>query len=1555
MEDILNRAQLISSPVERSTFLLIKGIERLQEGNPQEAKKFFEESLSVHPDNSAARTHLFALLVKDQDVDTAEALLRAAPDFNTNERWKYMLAVLLFRQGNKLEEALNITAELGERHPSLLATAATSLDRHKRGDLLVDFVLKHLEQFAGDIRRYVLERALKYAWNEKKDENTTATLLKAVFSAGDPHPAFLHNALEWAAHTGQWAKVQELLMQAAENTDDEKEKALLLMSAGEIAEVHLKNVQSALEAYTSSAKLYPSREVFNRIIILCEHEGDENTKKEFLREWIKIFPEDPEPRYELSRIFYRAGELSTAAELLVPVAGADPVIARFYLRILEDEGRWKDAAEFLRQYLDTLEKGETRESFIIQLAEILVHHLSDYETAESLLKPLLESEHVNPQGLSILAFIYREKNKWSDLVKVLDRLLAATTDPKETISYLMQKGEIYEFRLMDTDSALKCYQELYEIAPGHLPVLDALRRLYRKKKEWKRLLWVNDSKISLITDPAEHMALIRENAEIALHGLKDMEKFEGYLEQVVSYAPSDLDALSALFALAEKNSDKEKMLDVLKRIEESELSTDIKKRAIALQILLLLRENVSSAWECASRLLEANPSTELEWRALWACATAAGQEEKLAIEAVKLLPQISLEYLRRNVALAAAGVLDAMGNKNAALEALKSSNLSTQDLSAKLESMYCGENEELYSWVSPMEFRSEFLKKWKNYTSYLHEDAPPHSALKSEDDILFALLLALDARAEEGARVEALQRITAENEKRMLLPAVGLLEEKREVLENLPWDSITSAEAASVETEGLILDQIQLIEKSLEVLRQKEAVQEENLIALSLHLQSANRLDEALKLLEEINRPELRPQALITGAQMLEKAQRFQESARWLAKACELVKEPERRKETLHKLLVIQTEKLAAPEEAASTAISYLQEFPGDMEIVTTVTDTFKKQGKTEEAIDFIVNVTDHFPEEEIRALLFTSAADLAEKELNNPERALNVLQKARESLPSNTEIALAYCELLERLERWEELVEALKKRLEIEPVENHAEIHFKTGLVYETSLQEEDRAIEEYHLAVETDPSHLGAIQHLLILHYKRGNKELALKFAQAVRGREDECPANVLCTAGYAYLDAKKLDEAKTLFEKALEKDSKNVEAMKGLMSIHEVQEDWEAYFATASEFASALEKENPDLAARIHTESATVAREKLNKSEDALHQLRRAVNLDPKLFDARFLAADIMVKDLRKYREAINDARQALQLEPENEILWHHLAECHYAVKQHDHHFVALDVLSYFGKLTETEKRLHQVAAQRARSFCESPVRWEEVEKYTRAREAVEEVLETMKALERTAWNITGPVTEQYSEKIRPVPEHDKALIDIRATEKLFGMEKVQVWTAPELFTASLAGKPEVILPDEVARDVNARRFFFAFAAWTLKHSLSFLVFNDLKTIGTLIRSLAKYFDVEVKGELEHGELIDEKQVKKGLSWKSRFEIKNPVKSAASLNTQNLEKAKQQALENGLRFAASSLGMPSRVLKAAEQFTLYPETLQFILKFFTSETYFALRRTLDLSLVG
>ena len=195
----------------------------------------------------------------------------------------------------------------------------------------------------------------------------------------------------------------------------------------------------------------------------------------------------------------------------------------------------------------------------------------DLDGALTLYREIAEDPAAAPAADAV-ARILHEQGEFRALVEFWEKLSSSVEDSQLRVTLSFRMGEVCEGHLNDQAGARKHYETILDHAPGYLPALEALERVYTRLEDWKRLAAIYEQR-AILCDEAMGVALqIHRAAAVYEFRLNDTarakEFYQRALDQVADFPPS----LDALLRVLEGVDDWKGMAAILAKAAEA--STD---------------------------------------------------------------------------------------------------------------------------------------------------------------------------------------------------------------------------------------------------------------------------------------------------------------------------------------------------------------------------------------------------------------------------------------------------------------------------------------------------------------------------------------------------------------------------------------------------------------------------------------------------------------------------------------------------------------------------------------------------------------------------------------------------------------------------------------------------------------------------------------------------------------------------------------------------------------------------------------------------------------------
>lgn len=357
------------------------------------------------------------------------------------------------------------------------------------------------------------------------------------------------------------------------------------------------------------------------------------------------------------------------------VLGVDPAndgalegVAQVYRRAQQ----WTELAQVLLSRADRAATPALARDLRAEAAELHATKLNDATRALDLYEQIFKEDPGHTKAGEALAEIYRGKEDWSGLAKILEKEADALRGERK-IETICRIAELYEDQLDDLVEATRRYEAALEIDPMSLTALKGLDRIYNRTGRYKELTGNIERQIQLAATPRQKINLYERLAGIHEEEFLDHAKAAETREAIIAI---DAGHEASLTGLVRHYRVLGRWEDVVRMYERHlGIVTDDKRRVellLALGRVLIDQigspERASKAYE---KVLEIDPNHGGALEAL-AHVRAASGDALAALAAVESLAEKATNpETKADRWLQAAKILEDRGDRDGAIERYK--------------------------------------------------------------------------------------------------------------------------------------------------------------------------------------------------------------------------------------------------------------------------------------------------------------------------------------------------------------------------------------------------------------------------------------------------------------------------------------------------------------------------------------------------------------------------------------------------------------------------------------------------------------------------------------------------------------------------------------------------------------------------------------------------------------------------------------------------------------------------------------------------------------------
>ncbi|GEM_PF-4756754 len=936
-------------------------------------------------------------------------------------------------------------------------------------------------------------------------------------------------------------------------------------------------------------------------------------------------------------------------------------------------GTLQDYSRTLEQLVKEEESPHVKVGLLLSMAELFLEMGGQDDRARRCLENVLEIEPGHVEAGSQLIPIYGRLEKWADLVRVQELVLANKADQthEEKLTLLLEKALVHETRLNQLDDAFFTFIEAYRMAWQRSAVQEEFKRLAHVSDNWSTYISEVESMLENVSERTARMTWLLHIAQTWEEKLEEADKAIEFFARALELDEYSAHALNALERLYGKTAQWPRLRDILERrvAFESAGSAERQRLLVALGELCFDQlQDAAGAIQAYTTLVQEVPHSPEPYDRLGIVLLKEQRFEELlgVLEARRaaLNPvDNELADLLVDIGMLRYGVYeDVDAAVKAYIQAVETAPEHGRAV-ALLEEMLGYEPMQL-KIAQSLEFVYELREDLARLCDVL-EIQTRH--VDQEEQV--SLLERLDELYRRQERIQDATRTI-----RRLMTRVPERRVLKAELERLTETTDEWIEAVELYQE--IADQIGSFDYRLEILRS----------AGTIFHQRLGDNDKAKEYFGLVLAEDAGDQQSLDALEAIAREEKDWEG---LIKICEtrrdLALQPELRIDLMFQMAFICRDDIADLRRASQYVEAVLEIDPTHAAALNLLDDLYTVQERWEDLLKALEQMASLAQDPLLLVELQIRMAELLEQKLEQPQgmvaRVAEALdldpdnQRAIEILDRNIkgDVALDVLDLLEaamrRAQRHERLVELLRMRRGfLEEAYRKVEVQKEIARIFEELMEDKSGAFREYKEALNMDPEDSDTLDHLLTLAIHVGNYEEFFSVLEeqsiVVEGIQQLRMWRLM-----ARLSRDQLQTPATAiehFRMVLDVEPQDPEAVVSLTDLYRDGEMWDEFIEMLSlhaSFASDVDERKTLLA-----EAGLVLKETLGKPQDAIAKFQEILDLDPN--DDEALAylhilyeetggfeelEDVLSR--RAYRTEDKDERRALLLR-RSEVLEHDL---------------------------------------------------------------------------------------------------------------------------------------------------------------------------------------------------------------------------------------------------------------------------------------------------------
>ncbi len=981
----------------------------------------------------------------------------------------------------------------------------------------------------------------------------------------------------------------------------------------------------------------------------------------------------------------RSMNLDAAFEAYGRALHVDPVnpdVVAHLQRLAEVGARWADLAALYEQELPQIQESRLQVETLLRLGRVYEEETRETDKAIAAYKRVSEAEPDRKEGLDALDRLYTKTQSWDALTEVLRRQIRLSGTEDEIISYSFRLGQIFELAIGDLPKAVEAYQDILNADPNHVETRAALERmmragtmqsgitqilepLYRLGEEWERLVEIYQLELGWVTDVEERQNRLRRLADIVENRLLDqVGAFEWWSRAVLEQANFE-QGQDEMLRLARATHQWDGYVTTL--LEASEKTTDSAlRRDILIRLASVFEsdlQDLGRAEEVLNQILGDLPKDAAALAFLDRIYDRQGQFGELA-DILRRRIAITddsreLVVLQLRLGKVLAEVLDDHVGAVTSFEAVLEQESRDPSALDALEKLYFRSERwtELFSVYEKMvdiapgdEALANCYARMARIMSEVFADRERAvdlwrkvQDLRGSDPIALGALADLHEQANEWrelteildsqirATVEPMDRVPIY--KRLGRIWGEKLSRERNALEC--WQRVLELDPDDVEALRAIAENYRnagaweelaetigkLIDLGQPVLGEMELKDLYSQLG-ELEGETLMRTDRAVaawRQVLELDGADFR--ALAALESLYTQEARWEECVDVLERRAAALAAPGDQIDVLMQVASTWVDKVGDTGAGAAVYERILQIDAGNLVASTELESLYRQRTDWVKLIELLIGRTEFVTDSKERINLFTSTAEIFERQVGDLDGAFSVLQHAFAEDFSNDKVAKELERLATAAGKWNDLLGQYTQIVQtITDPKQAADLWVKIGRWYDSAVSRMDYAIASVNQALTLDPTHTEAFSALEDFYQKQAAwRELVAALSRHAEVEQDPDKRVVVLLKLADTYESQLGDAAQAMlaYQQALDNDERCLEAIDALDRLYRRTQAWDRLVDVLTKKAHTVD--DGELAVKLRLQVGELWEERLGDNERAVEAFREVLQVDPQNLEA------------------------------------------------------------------------------------------------------------------------------------------------------------------------------------------------------------------------------------------------------------------------------------------------------------------------------------------------
>ncbi len=309
----------------------------------------------------------------------------------------------------------------------------------------------------------------------------------------DPRSIGALEALERVyQESGEWPALLDVLRRKADALETPEEVLQAKLQIAEAYEVRTGDLDEAVATYRQVLdtdpmnlralkgleRLYAQREQWQELLEVLEKQYEcVSTEKERIQILLRVAAMWEEE-------FVKPEKAAERLEAVIEIDPSNDAAYRALERIYRGLQRWERLIETYERHVSSTPDRTEKQQLLAAIGDVYNAELHDPDRA---VDAYLNITAINPDNVTALDALTRIYDKRGDHSQALDTMMHLAKllhDPQAVVDLRYRIGRLLDVHIGDRVSAVEQYQSALDVEPGHLPSLEAMRKIHLDGGDW---------------------------------------------------------------------------------------------------------------------------------------------------------------------------------------------------------------------------------------------------------------------------------------------------------------------------------------------------------------------------------------------------------------------------------------------------------------------------------------------------------------------------------------------------------------------------------------------------------------------------------------------------------------------------------------------------------------------------------------------------------------------------------------------------------------------------------------------------------------------------------------------------------------------------------------------------------------------------------------------------------------------------------------------------------------------------------------------------------------